>query len=82
MFINIDSKDVITRLIGEYPDKIISTDGHIGHVENDHEAYETSIMDVELLSKCNEITGDSTYGWVAAMKMLKLPYYINGGHYY
>ena len=39
-----------------------------------------AIVDVELLSKCNEmiITGASTYGMVAAMKSLRMPLYVNG----
>jgi hypothetical protein len=83
-FLTSDTNLVIKRLSNEYPDKIIKSDGHIGHVEQDRDAYERSIIDVELLSKCNEIiiTGGSTFGWIAAMKMLKLPYYINGGHNY
>ena len=37
-------------------------------------------MDVELFSKCDEmiISGASTYGFVAAMKSLRMPYYVNG----
>ena len=39
-----------------------------------------AILDVKLLSLCNEliVTGGSTFGWVASMKSLKLPMYING----
>jgi hypothetical protein len=38
------------------------------------------MLDVELLSLCDEliVTGPSTFGWVAAMKSLKLPLFING----
>jgi hypothetical protein len=37
-------------------------------------------MDVELLSKCDEIivTGGSTFGFIAAIKARKMPFYVNG----
>jgi hypothetical protein len=91
-FVTSDSESILNRLIKEFPNKIIvNTAGKINHIVKGYDtsmpidnfdAYARTIMDVELLSKCNEVilTGGSTYGFVAAMKMLKLPFYINGGH--
>ncbi len=52
----------------------------MGHVEENPNAYQRAILDVELLAKCDELvlTGGSTYGFVAAMKRKKMPYYVNG----
>jgi hypothetical protein len=80
-FVTSDRQDILDRLVKLYPDKIITSDGKAGHILFNNDSYPKTIMDVELLSKCNEliITGISTYGFVSAMKMLKLPYYITAG---
>ena len=77
-FVASDEAKILERLAGEYPDKIILSSGKLGHVNFDHTAYPRTIIDVELLSKCNEliITGGSTFGFVAALKSLKLPYLV------
>ena len=81
-FVTSDNSEVLNRLVNEHPDKIITTYGHIGHTGSDEKAYFRTIMDLELLSNCNEliITGGSTFGYVAAIKSKKFSYYINGGY--
>jgi hypothetical protein len=68
-------------MISMYPKKAFSTSKYsIAHIGEQKTAFHRTLLDVELMSKCNELifTGGSTYGWLAAMKMLKLPYYIEG----
>jgi hypothetical protein len=49
------------------------------HLETGN-SFEKSIVDSELLSKCDEliITGGSTYGFLAAMRMGRTPLFFNG----
>jgi hypothetical protein len=63
-YISSDTPDVLNRLVKEFPNKIIIGNGSLGHVEEDPYAYERAILDVELLSRCNElvVTGGSTFG--------------------
>ena len=63
-FITSDSSDVIDRLAKEYPNKIVIGEGKVGHIVNSTDSYPRTIMDVELLSRCNDlvITGGSTFG--------------------
>ena len=82
-FVTSDNLQFLQDLQKSYPNKILVGVGTHGHVLHNPDSYKRSIMDVELMGKCNEtiITGGSTYGFVAAMKTLKLPYYINGGEF-
>ncbi len=79
-FVTSDRKDVLDRLSLEYPDKVVVSQGQVGHIEQDSSAYRRTILDVELLTKCDVLvlTGGSTFGFVAAMKQLKMPFYVNG----
>ncbi len=63
-FVTSDSEKVIERLKREYPKKIIVGEGAIGHIESNSNFYHRTILDVELLSRCDELvlTGGSTYG--------------------
>jgi hypothetical protein len=63
-YLSSDSVDVLNRLVKEFPNKIIIGNGLMGHVEKDPNAYERAILDVELMSRCNElvVTGGSTFG--------------------
>lgn len=78
-FITSDSQIELNKLLKAYPNRAFSLDEQIGRLEHSH-SNPRALIEVELLSKCNEliVTGGSTYGWIAAMKMLKMPYYING----
>ena len=80
-FLTGDSQDKMDQIIKKYPTKAFSTNKYqLGHIGEQNVGYHRTILDVELLSKCDEliVTGGSTYGWIAAMKMLKLPLYIEG----
>ncbi len=63
-FVTSDRADILDRLVKSYPKKIIVGEGTIGHIELNKNSYSRSIMDIELLSNCNElvVTGGSTYG--------------------
>jgi hypothetical protein len=83
-FLTSDSSDVIYRLTKEYSNKIVVGEGKVGHIVNSTDSYPRTIMDVELLSRCNDlvITGGSTFGFISSMKMLKLPYFVVKGKYF
>jgi hypothetical protein len=78
-FIASDSAVHIDSILKNYPTSFTSN-GTLKHVAYDSDGYMRTIIDVELLSRCNEliITGGSTFGWIAAMKMQKMPFFING----
>ena len=77
-FIASDSEKNLNTILAKYPNKAFSSKGKVAHIAYYSEGYRRTIMDIELLSKCDEliITGGSTYGFIASMKMLKLPYFI------
>lgn len=80
-FLTGDSQVKLNKLLQMFPSKTFSTNKyHLGHIDEDKRGYFRTILDIELLSQCDELilTGGSTYGWIAAMKMLKLPLYVNG----
>jgi hypothetical protein len=79
-FIATDLEMQLKKLSNDYPNKVVSASGKIAHVHFEADAYRRAIIDIELLSRCDEliVTGGSTFGWMAAMKTLKMPYYING----
>ena len=79
-FIASDSETNINNILTKYPGKAFTTEGNLSHVAYNSNGYQRTILDVELLSRCNEtiITGGSTFGWISAMKQFKLPLYING----
>ena len=63
-FVTSDSTNVIERLKNEFPNKIITGEGQVGHIESNSNSYPRTILDVELLSRCDELilTGGSTFG--------------------
>ena len=79
-FIATDLEEQLGKIRNDYPDRVVSASGKIAHVHFAADAFKRAIMDIELLSKCDEviITGGSTFGWIAAMKSLRMPFYING----
>ncbi|CAF1076420.1 unnamed protein product, partial [Brachionus calyciflorus] len=79
-FLTSDSKKVIDILSADYGQLIIKGKGNIGHVLSGSNYYSRTVMDVELLSKANEIiiTGGSTFGFVSSMKKQILPYFVEG----
>ena len=80
-FIATDSDKIRRIMFSHYGNKSFTSNGTLDHSNGgSREGFRRTVLDVELLSRCNEIivTGGSTFGWMAAMKMLKMPYYING----
>ncbi|CAF0990978.1 unnamed protein product [Brachionus calyciflorus] len=75
-FITSDN-ETIYEMLSDYEEKIIRGRGKIGHI-GETDAYYRTILDNELLAKCNEIiiTGGSTFGFVASMRKGIMPYYI------
>ena len=63
-FVTSDKSNEIDRLKQEFPNKIIVGEGQVGHVEANVDSYQRTILDFELLSRCNELilTGGSTFG--------------------
>ena len=80
-FIATDSDKIRSTIFGSYGEKSFTTNGTVGHSGwGSTEQFKKAVLDIELLSRCDEIivTGASTFGWTAAMKSLKLPYYLTG----
>ncbi len=70
------------RIVAENHTKrnLVVANETLGHVVENFNAYPRTIIDVELLARCNQLvfTGGSTFGFVAAMKSQRAAYYING----
>jgi len=64
----------------EYQDKITSGYGKLGHIIEEPNTYERTLLDVEMLARCDEtiLTGGSTFGFVASMISQKRPYFVEG----
>jgi len=79
-FIATDSKRIRKFLFEHYREKSFTSNGTLGHTDSGGIGFRRAVLDVELLSKCDEVivTSGSTFGWLAAMKMLKMPFYIKG----
>ena len=84
-FISTDSTSLFDSLLGEYESRMIATNGTIGHIYSRSkqlsDIYSRTIVDNELLAKCDDIiiTGGSTYGFVSAIKAMRMPYYVSVG---
>jgi hypothetical protein len=79
-YISSDSDELLNIMVALYPEKTLAGNGTIKHVSFDSIGYERTLIDIDLLSKCDELihTGGSTFGFVAAMKGFKVPYYVDG----
>lgn len=79
-FISTDQDSQIRSLVQNYSQKTIIGEGKIGHVNEMPDTYERALIDIELLSLCDEliITGGSTFGFMASIKSQKMPYYVEG----
>lgn len=83
-FVSSDQKWIIDKIKNEtmnIRDKVITGVGKIGHIHYDSNAYERAVLDVELLARCDRLilTGGSTFGFVAAFKTRRRPYFIDLG---
>ena len=78
-FIATDSSELLEELTRKYSrGRLITNTGKIGHIVKDPDSYERALLDVEMLSLCNEtiLTGGSTFGLVASFKSQKIPYVV------
>lgn len=78
-FIASDNEAYLNKLVKLYPGKVLTSNGTISHIHNP-DGYQRAIVDVELLSRCDEIlmTGGSTFAFMGAMKSLRMPFNIDG----
>lgn len=60
--------------------RVIHAQGKISHVAEDPRGFQRALIDIELMSKCDEliISGGSTFGFLAAVKMNHYPLFVNG----
>ncbi len=79
-FITSDLQEAFDKFRFIFGSKVFFLNSPLGHVISGQNFYERAIMDVELLSKCDQmiITGGSTFGFIAATKSKKMPFYVNG----
>jgi hypothetical protein len=82
-FVTSDNARNLKQLLNNYPNYVVTaqlnSSTHILH-EDTGMSFEKSIVENELLSKCDEIivTGGSTFGFLAAMRSGRMPLYFNG----
>jgi len=74
-----DSEKVKESIMGYTAEKTFTFNAT---VSANKDKFRLAVIDVELLSKCDEVivTSGSTFGWLAAMKTLKMPYFISGSN--
>ena len=79
-YVSSDSEDLLKKIVALYPEKTLAGNGSILHVNSNSHGYYRALIDVDLLSKCDELiyTGGSTFGFVSAMKSFKVPYFVDG----
>lgn len=79
-YLSSDSWKAIGMLKTKFEERIVLGKGNLGHTTHFPDTYTRTILDNELLSKCNEIivTGGSSFGFVAALKTGRLPFFIEG----
>jgi hypothetical protein len=75
-----DDEENLKRVEAMYPDKVIHAEGKISHVSKSAVGYERALLDIELLSRCDEIvvTGGSTFGFAGSLRSGRYPWYVNG----
>jgi hypothetical protein len=85
-FITSESSRLINNLKIKFPQQTIvvtnGTQGHIGESgpgAHQDEIFVRTALDMELLSRCDELitTGGSTYGFLAAIKANRMPYFVS-----
>lgn len=80
-FVTGDDGEQLLRIKRLYGEKVVIMDGEVSHVGTDARGYERTLMEVEILSKCDEmvLTGGSTFGFLSAMRKGRYPYFVSGG---
>lgn len=79
-FISTDDEETLKMLKNLYPNKVIHADGLIAHVAENTNSYFRTLLDIELLSRCDDliISGGSTFGFLAAIKRGEYPLFLDG----
>jgi hypothetical protein len=79
-FVTSDDAGNLNRISMNYSAKMFTSNGTIAHFVSSTKGYHRTLLDVELLSMCDEIimTGGSTYGFLSALKSGKYPLFVNG----
>lgn len=79
-FIVSENNTQLQMLKKKYGEKILINEGKIGHIAYESNTYERALLDIELLSNCDEIilTGGSTFGFIASLKSQKKPFFVEG----
>jgi hypothetical protein len=81
-FVTSDNEQNVRKLEAKYKIKVVHTLDFIkeNKVENEYAKYGSTILDNELMSKSDFLilSGGSTFGFTAAIKMKTLPFYVNG----
>ena len=64
-FIISDNNTRLLTIEKMFPEKVVHADGNITHVYFNTNGYERALVDIELMSRCDEIiiTGGSSFGW-------------------
>lgn len=66
-YVSCDRVEMLEQLVRLFPNKIVHGEGLIAHVSADPSGYERVFLDIELLSRCDELilTGGSTFGFTS-----------------
>jgi hypothetical protein len=75
-FVATDNSVLSDRLKLQYPDRVIKAEGFIHHIMLRKNAITRTLMNSELLSRCDELilTVESTFGWPSAMRSGRMPF--------
>jgi hypothetical protein len=84
-FLAIDTNGILDSFTS-YSSKIFSTEGeplHVSFQKNGSKAMKKALLDIELLSLCDEIitTAGSTFSFISVLKQQRLPYVVEGQRY-
>ena len=69
-FVTTDSENELKRIASMHPNKVIFSNGTIGHVVHNRNALFRTLLDIELMARVDEliVTGGSTYGFMGALR--------------
>jgi hypothetical protein len=75
-----DVEEIITKAKQQFPELVIHTTGTITHTSSSLKGFRRALVDIELLSRCNDfiITGGSSFGFTSSLRSRRYPWYVNG----
>jgi hypothetical protein len=79
-FVTSDNETNLLKVSMNYSSRVFTSNGTIGHFAKGSQGHLRTLLDVELLSMCDEviITGGSTYGFLSSLRSGKYPLFVNG----